>query len=119
MTPDDYEPPFFRPGTADEKFTFPVNPEKIHMGQVDTPFHSLGMEIKTAADAIFHEQIYSVNDHVVVDSNLQQQHIERYQNIFSHGAVPQHRVFNSETDHAIAAIDKDHNNAPEDDKMYI
>ncbi|KAI9102838.1 DNA-binding protein [Phlyctochytrium arcticum] len=39
-TPEDYEPPYFRAGDDDEKFYFAHRPEKIRVGQIETPHHA-------------------------------------------------------------------------------
>lgn len=40
VTPEDYEPPLFKPGDDSRKFFFESKPERIAIGQVDTPFHA-------------------------------------------------------------------------------
>ncbi|KAI9006141.1 DNA-binding protein, partial [Gaertneriomyces semiglobifer] len=42
VTPADYEPPFFRPGDDEEKFYFLSSPERIKVGQIETPHHAYG-----------------------------------------------------------------------------
>lgn len=38
-TPQDYNPPYFNEGSIDKPFYFTSNPEKIVIGQVETPHH--------------------------------------------------------------------------------
>ncbi|KND01595.1 uncharacterized protein SPPG_03393 [Spizellomyces punctatus DAOM BR117] len=52
VTPAEYEPPFFRAGDNDEKFYFAHRPEKIKIGQVETPHHALNLHVQTASDGI-------------------------------------------------------------------
>ncbi|KAJ3218155.1 HORMA domain-containing protein 1 [Dinochytrium kinnereticum] len=52
VTPHDYEPPCFTAGSDRSMFTFPHHPDRFQLGQVDTPYHSLGLHISTAADSI-------------------------------------------------------------------
>lgn len=39
-TPSDYEPPHFRPVAPEETLSFQLEPEKMDVGQLDTPYHS-------------------------------------------------------------------------------
>ncbi|KAL0213311.1 hypothetical protein RCL1_006937 [Eukaryota sp. TZLM3-RCL] len=50
VTPADYEPVFFRSATFDEAFNYVSKPLKLEIGSVTTPYHSLGLKIKTAID---------------------------------------------------------------------
>ncbi|RUP49271.1 HORMA domain-containing protein [Jimgerdemannia flammicorona] len=52
ITPPDYEPPFFRPGSAapEDRFAFETKPEKIQVGEVETPYHTLTLGIQTVTD---------------------------------------------------------------------
>ncbi|KAL0235057.1 hypothetical protein GEMRC1_001639 [Eukaryota sp. GEM-RC1] len=52
VTPADYEPVFFRSATFDEAFNYVSKPLKLEIGSVTTPYHSLGLKIKTAIDNI-------------------------------------------------------------------
>ncbi|KAJ3104458.1 HORMA domain-containing protein 1 [Phlyctochytrium planicorne] len=52
VTPHDYEPPFFISGLERGLFTFPYKPERIQIGQIETPYHNLGLHVSTAADSI-------------------------------------------------------------------
>ncbi|KAL0210898.1 hypothetical protein P9112_009196 [Eukaryota sp. TZLM1-RC] len=49
-TPADYEPVFFRSATFDEAFNYVSKPLKLEIGSVTTPYHSLGLKIKTSID---------------------------------------------------------------------
>ncbi|KAJ3294952.1 DNA binding protein [Borealophlyctis nickersoniae] len=52
VTPLDYEPPFFQAGDDTKKFYFETKPEKIKIGQVDTPHHAVNLQVQTASDGI-------------------------------------------------------------------
>lgn len=78
VTPPDYEPPFFRPATdgtfflsispsfvctyvffyslfllfLDEAMSFHAKPLRFNLGKVDTPYHSLSIQIRTAIDCV-------------------------------------------------------------------
>ncbi|KAI8591437.1 DNA-binding protein [Geranomyces variabilis] len=40
ITPDDYEPPYFREGDNDSKYYFASPPERVKTGLVETPYHA-------------------------------------------------------------------------------
>ncbi|RUS17094.1 HORMA domain-containing protein [Endogone sp. FLAS-F59071] len=52
ITPPDYEPPFFRPGSSapEDRFAFETKPEKIQVGEVETTYHTLTLGIQTITD---------------------------------------------------------------------
>ena len=47
-TPKDYNPPFFQQGLEDKPFYFNANPEKIVIGQVETPHHMLNISLQAS-----------------------------------------------------------------------
>ncbi|KAK9729532.1 hypothetical protein K7432_000214 [Basidiobolus ranarum] len=50
VAPSDYEPPLFRPEDPDKRFVFEVEPERIDIGEVETPYHSLNIKVATISD---------------------------------------------------------------------
>ncbi|KAJ3173947.1 HORMA domain-containing protein 1 [Geranomyces variabilis] len=52
ITPEDYEPPYFREGDNDSKFYFASPPERVKTGMVETPYHALNMHVQAATEEL-------------------------------------------------------------------
>ncbi|KAJ3327678.1 hypothetical protein HDU76_011345, partial [Blyttiomyces sp. JEL0837] len=52
VTPIDYEPPLFRAANENDPHPAVANADNYHMGQVETPHHTLHLRITTAKDSL-------------------------------------------------------------------
>lgn len=56
VTPPDYEPPLFRPGSYEDTiFCFPADPTRIKIGSVNSNHHKVDVRMYTAVDSIQEE----------------------------------------------------------------
>ncbi|KAJ3168231.1 HORMA domain-containing protein 1 [Geranomyces variabilis] len=69
ITPDDYEPPYFREGDNDSKFYFASPPERVKTGLVETPYHALNMHVQAAT-----EELEMLQDEADAEELIDQRH---------------------------------------------
>lgn len=51
ITPEDYEPQYFRPGAESDALVFEQRPFKVRVGEVKTRFHEVSVKMKSIADS--------------------------------------------------------------------
>ncbi|KAJ3069969.1 HORMA domain-containing protein 1, partial [Quaeritorhiza haematococci] len=52
VTPPDYEPPLFMAGDNSKLFYFDQEPQRIKIGELQTPYHAVNLNVQTAVESI-------------------------------------------------------------------
>jgi len=55
VTPPDYEPPYFKAGDIKDYFYFPLKPDSVNVGKVETGYHNIDIIVESVADLIHSE----------------------------------------------------------------